>query len=216
MGVRLTVEDHRPDNARVVRGALIVANHVSFLDIVAMASVAPARFVAKREVAQMAGFGIIARSFGVLSHVRGDLRLLVPIVEKVTGILDRGRAVAVFPEGTTWCGAASGRFRPAFFQAAVDAGVPVLPMRLSYSEAGRPTALAGFIGDDTIGSTFMRIVSARDLTVTLTVFDLQLPVPDRRELARAAQGLINPATDLADRMVTVDVTRVAPAESSMA
>ncbi|GEE03630.1 hypothetical protein nbrc107696_40760 [Gordonia spumicola] len=204
MGVRLTVDDHRPSRARDVRGALIVANHVSFLDIVAMASVAPARFVAKREVAQMPGFGVVAKAFGVLSHVRGDLRLLVPMVERVTGILDRGRAVAVFPEGTTWCGAASGRFRPAFFQAAVDAGAPVLPMRLTYRDAGRPTALAGFIGDDTIGSTFLRIVTARELTVTVTVFDLQLPVPDRRELADAAQRLIAPAPDLSESIVTLD------------
>ncbi|GAC79616.1 1-acyl-sn-glycerol-3-phosphate acyltransferases [Gordonia malaquae] len=214
MGVRLTVEDRRPDEARRIRGALIVANHVSFLDIVAMASVAPARFVAKHEVAQMAGFGIVAKAFGVLSHVRGDLRLLRPMIDKVTGILDRGRAVAVFPEGTTWCGAASGRFRPAFFQAAVDAGVPVLPMRLTYSESGRPTTIAGFIGDDTIGATFMRIVTAPELVVTLTVFDLQLPAPDRLELAKSVQRLVNPAVDLSDRLVPVDLVDTArPAPS---
>ena len=125
MGVRLDVDDRRPVSARRLRGALVVANHISFLDIVAMTAVAPARFVAKREVLQMAGFGYVARLFGVLAHHRGDLRRLAPMVARVAGILDRGRVVAVFPEGTTWCGAASGRFRPAFFQAAVDAGVPV-------------------------------------------------------------------------------------------
>ncbi|WOC13456.1 lysophospholipid acyltransferase family protein [Gordonia sp. MP11Mi] len=206
MGVRLDVDDRRPAGARRLRGALIVANHISFLDIVAVAAVAPARFVAKREVLQMAGFGYVARLFGVLPHVRGDLRRLAPMIARVTDVLDRGRAVAVFPEGTTWCGGAAGRFRPAFFQAAVDAGVPVLPIRLAYSEVGRPAALAGFIGDDTVGSTFTRIVSACDLRVTVTVFDLQLPVPGRQELADAAQRLINPTSGLSDRMVTAPVS----------
>ncbi|GAA4677092.1 lysophospholipid acyltransferase family protein [Gordonia humi] len=190
MGVRLTIEDRRPETARRLRGALIVANHISFLDIVAVASVAPARFIAKREVLQMAGFGYVAKLFGVLSHVRGDLGRLRPLVDRVAGILDRGRSVAVFPEGTTWCGGAAGRFRPAFFQAAVDAGAPIVPMRLSYSESGRPTTLAGFIGDDTIGTTFSRIVSARELTVEVTVFDLVLPVPDRRHLADVCEEQI--------------------------
>lgn len=183
MGVRFDLDDRRPADARSLRGALIVANHISFLDVVAVAAVAPARFIAKREVLQMAGFRHIAKMFGVLPHVRGDLGGLGPNVARVTDILDRGRTVAVFPEGTTWCGGAAGRFRPAFFQAAVDAGVPVLPIRLTYSDGGRPTTTAGFIGDDTVGSTFGRIVAARDLTVTVTVFDLRLPVPDRRALA---------------------------------
>ncbi|MCF8612267.1 1-acyl-sn-glycerol-3-phosphate acyltransferase [Gordonia sp. HY285] len=190
MGVRLDVDDRRPRQARRVRGALIVANHISFLDIVAIAAVAPARFVAKREVLQMSGFGYVARLFGVLPHVRGDLRRLAPMIARVGEILDRGRAVAVFPEGTTWCGGAAGRFRPAFFQAAVDAGVPVLPLRLAYAETGRPATLAGFIGDDTVGSTFTRIVAARDLTVTVTVFARQLPVPDRRVLADVCEERI--------------------------
>ncbi|MCF8571398.1 1-acyl-sn-glycerol-3-phosphate acyltransferase [Gordonia sp. HY002] len=190
MGVRLRVDDQRPAESRRLRGALIVANHISFLDIVAMAAVAPARFVAKREVLQMAGFGYVARLFGVLPHVRGDLGGLAPGVARAAGVLDRGRTVAVFPEGTTWCGGASGRFRPAFFQAAVDAGVPVVPMRLTYTEVGRPAALVGFIGEDSVGATFSRIVAARKLAVTVTVFDLLLPVPDRRLLAEVCEEQI--------------------------
>lgn len=210
MGVRLEIDDQRPAHARRVRGALIVANHVSYLDIVAMAAIAPARFVAKAEVLQMGGFGPVAKAFGVLAHQRGDLRALPPLLSKVTDILDRGRPVAVFPEGTTWCGAASGRFRPAFFQTAVDAGVPVLPMRLTYSAAGRPTSLAGFIGGDTIFATFGRVVRAPKMSVTVTVFEPQLPAPDRKTLASDAQRLIAPATDLSDRIEIVQLREMEP------
>ncbi|EGD56943.1 lysophospholipid acyltransferase family protein [Gordonia neofelifaecis] len=193
MGVMLEIDDRRPRDARRVRGALMVANHISFLDIVALACVAPARFVAKREVLQMPGFGPVARLFGVLPHRRGDLRRLPPMIDRVTGILDRGRPVAVFPEGTTWCGTASGRFRPAFFQAAIDAGVPILPVRLVYSDDGSRTTMPGFLGEDTVGTTLSRIVRSRRLRITVTVFDMQLPVGDRGSLASAAQMLIVPA-----------------------
>ncbi|MGB6244789.1 lysophospholipid acyltransferase family protein [Gordonia sp. (in: high G+C Gram-positive bacteria)] len=215
MGVSLTVDDRRPADGRRLRGALMVANHISFLDIVALAGVSPARFVAKREVLQMGGFGPVARLFGVLPHVRGDLRRLRPMVDRVAGILDRGRAVAVFPEGTTWCGTASGRFHPAFFQAAIDAGVPVLPVRLSYTDRGHDTTMPGFLGQDTIGSTLMRIVRSRDLQITVTVFELQMPAGDRRRLAAQARALIAPADAVGTgREVAVDVT--APARREVA
>lgn len=214
MGVRLDIDDQRPAESRGLRGALIVANHISFLDIVAIATVAPARFVAKREVLQMGGFRYIAKLFGVLPHVRGDLGRLVPTVARVTDVLDRGRAVAVFPEGTTWCGGAAGSFRPAFFQSAVDAGVPVVPMRLTYTEMGRPAALVGFIGDDTVGSTFKRVVSARRLTVTVTVFDLQLPVPDRRLLAGLCERQIVGATPVPQVVALDGVTAPEPQKTA--
>ncbi|ALG86635.1 lysophospholipid acyltransferase family protein [Gordonia phthalatica] len=212
MGVELDIDDHRPDGARRVRGALMVANHVSFLDIIALCCVAPARFVAKREVLQMGVFGPITRAFGVLPHRRGDLRRLRPMIDQVSGILDRGRPVAVFPEGTTWCGTASGRFKPAFFQAAIDAGVPVLPVRLSYTDHGHRTTMPGFLGEDTIGSTLSRIVRSRDLTITVTVFEPQLPAGDRGHLAAVAQELIAPAEPVAAlQELAVDLSVPAPA-----
>lgn len=217
MGVALRVDDHRPDGTRRLRGALVVANHVSFLDIVALCCIAPARFVAKREVLRMGVFGPVTRAFGVLPHRRGDLRRLRPMIDQVSGILDRGRPVAVFPEGTTWCGTASGRFKPAFFQAAIDAGVPILPVRLAYTDQGHRTTMPGFLGEDTIGSTLSRIVRSRDLTITVTVFAPQLPAGDRGHLAAAAQQLIAPAEPVtALQELAVDLSVPAPVDAPRA
>ncbi|MBM7366862.1 lysophospholipid acyltransferase family protein [Gordonia hydrophobica] len=214
MGVVLDIDDHRPRDTRRLRGALVVANHISFLDIIALCCVTPARFVAKREVLQMGGFGPIAKLFGVLPHRRGDLRRLRPMIDQVSGILDRGRPVAVFPEGTTWCGTASGRFKPAFFQAAIDAGVPVLPVRLSYTDRGHRTTMPGFLGEDTIGTTLYRIVRSRDLTITVTVFELQMPAGDRGHLAALAQDLIAPIEPVtALQELAVDLSGQFPAAS---
>lgn len=211
MGVTLVIDDRRPADARRLHGALVVANHISLLDIVAIAAVSPARFVAKREVLQMPGFAPVARLFGVLPHERGNLRRLRPMVEQVGEILDDGKPVVVFPEGTTWCGTASGRFRPAFFQSAIDSGVPILPIRLRYTDAGTTTTMPGFLGEDTVGTTMSRVLRASDLTVTVTVFDLQLPAGTRKELAAAAQDLIAPAITADDlRELAVDLALPAP------
>lgn len=191
LGLRLRVTRHRPEQRRL-RGALVVANHISFLDVLAIAAVHPARFVAKQEVLTMGPFAPLLRLFGVLPLRRGELRELPQMVARVTRILDRGRPVAVFPEGTTWCGVASGRFRPAFFQAAIDAGVPVLPIAVAYRRSGTVITAPGYLGDDELGDTLRRVITSRDVRVTVTVHPLQLPAGDRLSLAHRAQMLVSP------------------------
>ena len=86
---------------------------------------------------------------------------------------------------------AYGEFRPAMFQAAVDAGRPVQPLRLTYHHRdGAPSTVAAFVGDDTCGSPVRRIVRARLTVVHVEVASLELPGTDRRDLAaRCAQAV---------------------------
>ncbi|WP_245549945.1 lysophospholipid acyltransferase family protein [Gordonia effusa] len=189
LGIRIAVDDRRPFPARA-RG-LIVANHVSFLDVLAIASVSPAHFVAKSDVMEMGPVSLLARVLGVIAVDRSSLRELPGSVEAVVDALHRDKCAAVFPEGTTWCGRSSGRFRPAFFQAAIDAGVPVLPMTLEYSDVdGNLCTAPAFIGDDEINDTMGRVLAQRSMTVTVTVHELQLPVADRRHLAARCEELV--------------------------
>lgn len=74
-----------------------------------------------------------------------------------------------FPEGTTWCGRAFGRFRPALFQSAIDAQRPVLPLSVDYLDAaGDGTTVPAFVGADTIGASMRRVLRARGLRVRVT------------------------------------------------
>lgn len=203
LGIRIIVDDRRPFPARA-RG-LVVANHVSFLDVLAIGAVSPAHFVAKSDVLQMGPVSLVARILGVITVERGSLRQLPGTLDTVVDALNRDTSVAVFPEGTTWCGRSSGRFRPAFFQAAIDAGVPILPMSLTYAGAdGNLCSAAAFIGDDEVGDTMARVVAQRAMTVTVTVHEVQLPVPDRRYLAALCEQLIlgTPVALHADMIVT--------------
>ena len=96
--------------------------------------------------------------------------------------------VAVFPEGTTSCGAGASGFRPAFFQAAVDAGAPVVPVALRFEVAGEPTAQPAFIGDDTLLDSLRRVLALGGLRVEARVGAPIHPGPaaSRRSLARIA------------------------------
>jgi 1-acyl-sn-glycerol-3-phosphate acyltransferase len=165
-------------------GSLLVANHVSWLDILVLLATAPVRLVAKGEVGSWPGIGALAGLSGAIWLNRARPKELPHTVAEVAAALKTGRSVAVFPEGTTYCGADQGRFRPAMFQAAIDANAPVVPTSIHYSSTG-----AAFIGDDTLWDSVRRVAALGSLTVTLVTAPALRPAPeaDRRALARAAQ-----------------------------
>ncbi|RLK13554.1 1-acyl-sn-glycerol-3-phosphate acyltransferase [Micromonospora sp. M71_S20] len=196
-GVRLVVRGRPPR-----RAALLVANHASWLDVLALLAVAPARMVAKREVRSWPLVGLLAAAAGTVLVDRARPRALPATVARVTAALRAGSPVAVFPEGTTWCGTADsvacrpGRgFRPALFQAAIDAGAPVVPLRIGYRWAatGVPTTAAAFVGDDDLLRSAGRVLAARGLEVRVSVSAALHPArdADRRLLALAAESVVH-------------------------
>ncbi|MFK0115649.1 lysophospholipid acyltransferase family protein [Streptomyces sp. NPDC090994] len=186
-GVRVRITGGAPPAG----GLLLVANHVSWLDVPLLAAVRPARMVAKTEVRGWPVAGWLAARGGVLFIERDRLRALPGTVARIAAELRGGAAVAAFPEGSTWCGRAGGPFRRAVFQAALDAGVPVQPVRIRYLEDGRTVSTTpAFVGEDTLLASLWRVASARGLVAEVRVRPV---VPagacsDRRALARAAEG----------------------------
>jgi hypothetical protein len=86
------------------------------------------------------------------------------------------------------------------FQAAIDAGRPVQPLRLSYHHPdGRLSTVPAFVGDDTMAESFWRVLSTRRTVAHVSVGELQLPGTDRRQLARRCQaaiwGTVGPQTE---------------------
>ncbi|MFD9000193.1 lysophospholipid acyltransferase family protein [Streptomyces sp. NPDC059582] len=171
-------------------GLLLVANHISWLDIPLLAAVRPARMLAKAEIRRWPVAGPLAASAGVLFIDRDRLRALPGTVARMADLLREGRAVAVFPEGSTWCGRAQGDFRRAAFQAALDAGAAVQPVRIRYRLAGGADSTApAFVGDDSLLASVWRVVSARGLVAEVEACAVLRgdAAHDRRALARAAQ-----------------------------
>jgi 1-acyl-sn-glycerol-3-phosphate acyltransferase len=90
---------------------LVVGNHVSWLDILALTASAPMRQVAKSEVASWPIIGTMARRSGAIFVRRDSWRQLPAMVEEMTTALRQGEKVQVFPEATTRCGGAIAEFR---------------------------------------------------------------------------------------------------------
>ena len=221
IGVRLRFEGPvREIGAGEGTGVLVVANHLSWLDILVLGAVAPMRMVAKAEIRDWPLLGALARRIGTLFIDRRGLRSLPGVVDQVAGALRGGAAVGLFPEGTTWCGAASGEFRRAGFQAALDAHVPVRPVsqRLRLPD-GTPTTVGAFIGEDTLLDSMLRVLRLPRLVVEVRVLPLLEAGPgtDRRELARRAEVAIAEATGVPARAtagVRVAVRAAGHAEGS--
>lgn len=190
-GVRLVVEGGplRPQDGR---GALVVTDHTSWIDVPALGAIGPVTMLAKREVRDWPLIGVLAARVGTLFVDRERLSRLPSTVAETAAALRAGALVGVFPEATTWCGAAGGEYRRAPFQAAIDAGVPVRPVTVRITAPdGRPTTAAGFVGDQTLGDTVGRVLRLPGLVCEVVVGELvESGGDDRRALAVRAQDRV--------------------------
>jgi 1-acyl-sn-glycerol-3-phosphate acyltransferase len=203
LGVRITVSG---SPIRNLRGVLVVSPHMSWLDVFAIGSVLPGSFVARADMFTGRATGIVARILKIIPIERASLRRLPGVVDAVARRLRAGQTVVAFPEGTTWCGRhgddagregagqshqGSGSFYPAMFQAAIDAGRPVQPLRLTYHHVdGTISTAPAFVGDDPLLRSICRLLTVRRTLARVHVESLQLPGTDRRVLARRCQSAV--------------------------
>ena len=185
LGVRITKSG---GPIRNVPGVLVVSPHMSWVDVLVIGALLPGAFVTKAELVSWPGLGLMARLLKVIPIERASLRRLPDVVRTMTERLRAGQTVVAFPEGTTWCGRAYGPFKPAMSQAAINAGRPVQPLRLTYHHRdGTPSTMPAYIADDTLAGSFFRLVTARLTVAHVRVEALQLPGEDRRDLSRRCE-----------------------------
>jgi len=197
LGARLCVEGEAG-----ALGALLVANHVSWLDILAIASHAPAVFVAKSEVRDWPAIGWLAARAQALFLKRSSGRSLLRVKNRIAALLLEGRNVVIFPEGTTSDGSRMLPFRSGLLQAAVDCTRPVQAVAIAYyGEDGNPSVDAAFIDGMTLWQSICAICRAGRITVRLAFAAPLAPAGrSRKELAREARDTI--AAILARRPVS--------------
>ncbi|MFL6696167.1 MAG: lysophospholipid acyltransferase family protein [Vitreoscilla sp.] len=188
LGVELRVSGSAHPGA-----VLMVANHVSWLDIPALHASAPqARFVSKAAIAHWPLLGQLARAGGTLFIERERKRDALRVVHEVAGALRQGDAVAVFPEGTTGAGHAVLPFHANLLQAAITTATAVQPVVLRYREPGQAVSTAAqYIDDTTLVASLMKVCRARGLVVELRFLPAEPALElDRRVLAQRLQGRI--------------------------
>lgn len=174
-------------------GQLLVANHVSWLDIAAVHAVLPqARFVSKADVKHWPLVGVLVEGAGTLFIERSSKRDALRVVHQTAEALKAGDCVAVFPEGTTGAGPELLPFHANLLQAAVATEAAVLPAVLRWNEPGkRFSTSAQFIGGTTLAQSLWRIASARGLGIAVQLLPA---VPthgqDRRALSETLRAQI--------------------------
>lgn len=145
---------------------LIVANHVSWLDIVALGTVAPFDFIAKREVAEWPVIGYLGRRVGTLFLRRGDLESSRRTSEEMVWRLRRGHRLVLFPEGTSSSGKQVLRFHARLFQPALLAHTPVQAVAIAYRNQASDSA--PFVGNDDFLPHLWRLLALSSIEVDLS------------------------------------------------
>lgn len=192
LGVRATV---RGDVTARGGNVLIVANHISWLDIFVLNSVHPVRFVAKSELARWPVVSQMIRGAGTVFIERERRRDTHRVNHQLARLLANGDVVAIFPEGTTTDGTALLPFRSSLLQPIVEAEGHVQPVALRYRlPDGQPAMAPAYVGETSFAASFWCICGTPALTVELNACaPLAAREGHRRELARAAEGAIRTA-----------------------
>jgi 1-acyl-sn-glycerol-3-phosphate acyltransferase len=187
-----------------IKQGLIVANHISWLDVFVMSSVLPMRFVAKSEVRSWPFIGWLcarADTIFIERNKRSDtIRTNIQAVEH----LRKGNCMAIFPEGTTSDGTQIGHFHASLLQPAIDSQTPIYPVGVYYHDAtNKPNFDAAYIDEMTFVESMWKILSSRDLRVRLTTASaLSTQDENRRVLAQEAHRRIAHALSIEPPVAT--------------
>jgi 1-acyl-sn-glycerol-3-phosphate acyltransferase len=164
LGIRLELH-----GTPCVGPVLLVANHISWLDILVMHAARYCRFVSKADVKRWPLIGTLASGGGTIYIDRGSGRDALRVVHRMAECLTRGDIVAVFPEGTTSDGVQMLPFHGNLIQAALAARAPVQPVSLSFidTSTGAPSLTPCYVGQDTLISSVWRTLAGPPITAVI-------------------------------------------------
>jgi 1-acyl-sn-glycerol-3-phosphate acyltransferase len=191
LGVQARIEGELAREGNV----LLVANHISWLDIFVLNAQHPVRFVAKSELARWPVLSALIRGAGTVFIERERRRDTHRVNRQMAGVLARGDVMAVFPEGTTTDGSDLLPFKSALLQPIVEANGYVQPVAIRYrTPQGELSFAPAYVGEMSFVASFWSVCSERALAVDLLARPaLPARANHRRALARAAEHAIRTA-----------------------
>jgi 1-acyl-sn-glycerol-3-phosphate acyltransferase len=198
----LKVQLRTSGTAHTTGPLLVVANHISWLDILVMLAVQPVSFVSKSEVKSWPLIGWLATNVGTLYIERASRRDAMRVVHHIADALKPAAAgyvaqmIAVFPEGTTSDGSVVLPFHGNLIQAAVSAHAPIQPVALRYTErdTGQLSQTPAYIGDDNLVSSVWRLLSSKPIVAHVQFAAVQqADGRDRRAWAADLQHAVRSA-----------------------
>jgi 1-acyl-sn-glycerol-3-phosphate acyltransferase len=185
----LGVRAHVASAPNLPGGALLVCNHVSWLDIYLIYAAQRVHFVSKSEVRAWPVAGWLAHKTGTLFLERGRRADTARVNTEMRTLMQSGAWVAVFPEGTTSDGRGLRRFLPSLLQPAVELNCPIVPAALRYRTLDNDySAAPAYVDQMSLWQSLMQVISEPGLIAELRFGEPILPTSHRRELAAQAEA----------------------------
>lgn len=183
-GIQVVLDLRPGQAARLDQPAVLVANHISYIDPLAILAQLPAFSIAKKEVSQWPLLGQVAVQLGMIPYRRGDVFDGARVLRRCEAALRRGHRVLAFPEGSTTLGFGVSRFHRGVFRLAQRCNVPVIPIAIRYHGPE-----AAWVGDAMFVPHYMRTTMRSVTRGRLAVLDALEPhrFPTARALADAAR-----------------------------
>jgi len=197
LGVRLTCRGPLPPP-----GVMVVANHLSSLDIPVLAACLPTLFLSKAELARWPLIGFLARAAGTLFIDRDQTRDTGRVFGELSVWLRAGARITWFPESTTSDGRGVAPFKPALFQAAIRASVPCHPVTLRPALPGGGADVSQTVcwhGSLPAGRHALHLLGLARIDYTVTFGAPVPPTDDRKRLAQALHDAVAAAFVPVDR-----------------
>jgi len=172
-------------------GALIVANHQSYLDVLILAAYYPSLFVTSVEIKETFLLGQISQLAGCFFVERRKNKIRPGTkareVSEMKKVIHDGTHIILFPEGTSSDGRDVLPFKATFFQVSVDCECPVIPMVIKYQNESRQSV--PWYGDMTFPDHLLSLCLMTEISASLTVLP-NLKGEDKFELANQSHTLI--------------------------
>lgn len=198
--LRIKIVVNKPPALHKNASFLVVANHLSYLDIVAISSVLPSLFISSMEVRSSPLLGSLARFGGTLFVERRKKAQLQREIGMIAEVMKEGVPVVLFPEGTSTDGEKVLPFKKSLMEAAFLSRRDVLPLCLAYSDQNGRLSGSGkdsvyWYGAMTFLPHFIDLLKQRNITITVQVLEpLKIEkFTSRKEIAAAAYQAITTA-----------------------
>jgi 1-acyl-sn-glycerol-3-phosphate acyltransferase len=179
LGIHLTVRGPLP------KSGLIVAHHLSYMDIGALAAALPCVFVSKMEVADWPIFGVFGKYSGTLFLDRGRRRAVHGVAQQMREVLGARLPLVMFPEATSTNGDTVLPFKTSLFEPVTELGCPVTPAVLSYTLSdGSVRDEVHWWGRMTLMPHLLNLMRKRRIDVTIRFGEPRPRTGDRKSIAQ--------------------------------
>ena len=174
-----------------VKHALLVANHVSWLDICLLMAVCPTQFVAKSEIRSWPVIGFLCKRVGTVFIARAKRSDTMRTNQTISNILLTGERVCIFPEGATSDGTQLHHFHASLLQSAVNVNALLYPVAIRYLDDTGNSCRDAAYTDISLMTSLQKILSQSSINAVLDCSEvIHSEEKNRRELARLSEQAI--------------------------